>query len=102
MTELERLGDRMANIENAIERITVCTQSIAENVKVIAVLEERHAETSRAIERAFQVMKEIEVRVRVVEVELPGLKEIRQWVMTGVLTTVGFVGAAVVALVVNR
>lgn len=99
MSEMET---RVSMLEAAINEIRDSTKSIAESISAIKVLEERHAESSRAIERAFLELKDIELRVRVVEVELPGLKEIRQWVMAGVLSTVAIIGVAVIALVINK
>lgn len=100
--DLEGVNHRLTVVESAIEEIRDATRSIAESVRSIAVLEERHANTAQAIERSFSAMEKLEVRIRAIEVELPGLKEIRGWVVGGVLSISGIVGAAVIALVVVK
>jgi len=100
--DLEGVSRRLTVVESAIEEIKDATKSIAESVRSIAVLEERHAEASRAMGRIFDGMKDIESRLRPIEADMPGLREIRRWVVGGVLSITSIVGAAIIALVVVK
>ena len=100
--DLEGVNRRLTVVESAIEEIRDATKSIAESVRSIAVLEERHAQTSQAMARIFEAMKDVEARLRPIENDMPGLREIRRWVVGGVLSITSIVGAAIVALVVVK
>lgn len=100
-SDFDLIERRLDVVERAIEEIRDATRSIAESVSKIVLLEERHAETTRALERAFGALKEVEHRLREIEVELPGLREVRRWVLGMVFGVLGAVGTAVLALVVR-
>lgn len=100
--DLEGVNHRLTVVESAIEEIRDATRSIAESVQSIARLEERHAQTAQTLGRLFDDAKEVEKRVRVIEADMPGLREIRRWVVGGVLSITSIVGAAIIALVVVK
>ena len=80
-------------------------QVIAENLERLATLEQKHLETREALNRAFDAIKVTETeikttdeRVRKIELELPTLKLIRQWVIAGVVGCAGLLGVTVFKL----
>jgi hypothetical protein len=79
---LEGQGRQLARIDDTLTQVS----KILEN---LGRLEERQAETTRAIERAFEAIADKDTRLKVVEIEVPSLKEVRRWVITGVLSTIG-------------
>ncbi len=100
--DLDGVNRRLTVVESAIEEIKDATRSIAESVRAIAVLEERHSQTAQTLGRMFDDVKAVDGRVRVIETDMPGLREIRRWVVGGVLSITSIVGAAIIALVVVK
>jgi len=96
--ELER---RLTRVEDAVVEIRESTKQIATAVQQLALLEAHHAETRSGLTRAFAAIKEQNDRLMAIEVHMPGLKELRKWVISGVLAVCGTVGLAIVALVVR-
>jgi predicted nucleic acid-binding Zn-ribbon protein len=101
-----------STMQGALGEIRDGIKEIAHNTGKLALLEERHAETRDGLNRAFDAIKECEdqhdrhieaynERMRPIEAALPGLKELRRWVIAGILAIVGVVGTAVVTLVVS-
>lgn len=102
--DLRILEHRVGTVETAISEIRDAVTAIARGVDTLASLEVRHAETRSALERAFaaiakaeQEATDLESRVRAVEIAMPGLKEVRAWVIGGILAVVGILGTAVLA-----
>ena len=82
---------------------------IAKSTNKLAQLEIRHAETRDSLERAFdeiaglhKVDKENDMRLKLIEIEIPGLKETRSWVLRAMLAVLGVVGTAMVGMVVLK
>lgn len=95
-------GDRLTRLETVVERIEEAIQGIRDSFAALTRLEERHAETREALGRAFEGIEKMDERVRAVETEMPSLKQVKQWVYSGVGFTVATVGAAVIYLVVRH
>lgn len=79
---------RLNRIEDTLERVS-------ETLGKLAVLEQRHIETREAIERSFSEIKALNERMRVVELDMPMLRQIKNWIVSGVVAVVGVVGMAV-------
>ncbi|MFA5630333.1 MAG: hypothetical protein WC997_02375 [Porticoccaceae bacterium] len=77
-------------------------KSVSESLRLLATLEQRHLETREALARAFSAVDENDKRIRAVEVEIPTLKMVRGWVITGVVGCTSLCGIAVFQLIVNR
>ncbi len=103
------LEHRLNSVERAVEKIADAVQEIASNTTQIAKLEVRHAETRDSLERAFDEIGRLQGecakfddRLKVIEVEMPGLKETRALVMKGILVVLGVVALAVIGLVIPK
>lgn len=79
---------RLNRIEDTLERVS-------ETLGKLAVLEQRHIETREAIERSFSEIKALNERMRAVELDMPMLRQIKNWIVSGVVAVVGVVGMAV-------
>ena len=106
--EVDVLAHRVTTVEAAVNEIKDAVATIASAVQAIAALEAHHSETRNGLERAFNAIanvekevKEFDKRLRDIEVAMPGLKEVRTWVICGVLATVAIVGGAMAAMVVR-
>lgn len=82
---LARIDERHINIAESLVKV-IDTQGL-------------HASRLAAIERS--IPNELDKRLGSIETSMPGLKETRGWVMGGILSGVGMIGLAVVALVLK-
>lgn len=103
------LEHRIDCVERAVEKIADAVQEIAKSTSQLAQLEIRHAETRDGLERAFDEIgclqktdKETDLRLKAIEVDMPGLKETRSWVLRAMLAVLGVVGTAMVGMVVLK
>lgn len=104
--DLNANGDRLllyrvAQLEAAVGEIRDAVKSIDKSLQTFASIGTQSNETRAAVKRAFEAIESLERRVQEVEIELPALKLVRNWVIGGVVSVVGSVGAAAVALVLR-
>ncbi len=71
-------GDRI------IASIQRSTAEISASLSALVRLEEQHAETRRALERAFNALKDADQRMEKVENEMPTLRLVQKWVFATV------------------
>ncbi|WP_322999967.1 hypothetical protein [Castellaniella sp.] len=79
---LEEVHGTMTKVAAALERLTR--------------LEERHAHTATALERAFSAISKLENRLSALERQQPMQKLASHWVINGVWAAAGVVGAMIV------
>lgn len=82
---------RLGMIEKTLE-------AIRDNLTQLAQLEQKHIETREAVGRAFEQIESHDTRLRNVEQEMPTLKLVRGWVVSGVIGIVGLLGVALFRL----
>lgn len=92
------LAERVTNLEKATESISTAVKSIDESLKVLTKLDMKHDETRDGLGRAFKELEDHEARMRTIEAEMPTMKLVRGWALTGALSLLGLVGLAVVGL----
>lgn len=92
---------RITALEGSVNEIRSAVKSIDASLQVLARLEQRHAETRDGLERAFEELKDHEVRVRDIEAEMPTTKLVRGWVITAVVGTLGIVGVTALKLTMS-
>lgn len=109
MPNLSVLEHRVSVVEGAVDRIADAVQEIAKSTSMIAALEARHAETRDGLERAFTEIAKLESadekkgeRITAIEIDMPGLREMRKYIVSGVIGIVGIVGTAIVGLVLLK
>lgn len=78
-----------------LNRIEDTLEKVSETLGKLAVLEQRHLETREDIERSFSEIKALNERMRAVELDMPMLRQIKNWIVSGVVAVVGVVGMAV-------
>ena len=78
-----------------LNRIEDTLEKVSETLGKLAVLEQRHIETREAIERSFSEIKALNERMRAVELDMPMLRHVKNWIVSGVVAVVGVVGMAV-------
>ena len=111
--EVQILTHRVTSVEttlrDTIGEIRDGIREIATNTGKLAVLEERHAETRDGLERSFDEIQKLqdyqrglEARTHLIEVEIPGLRETRGWVVKAIIGVITLVGVAIVGLVLIK
>jgi hypothetical protein len=73
--------------------------SISDSLRQLANLEQKHAETRDSLNRAFDQIKDLSIRLNTMELEMPTLKLIRGWNIAGVVGILGLVGISIIKLV---
>lgn len=108
----EMIAYRLSNLEKSTSEMAVAVKSMAESLAILATIEVQHKETREALGRCFRdieknkteqavINKDIEIRTKSMEVEMPMLKMVRGWNIAGVTGVFALVGLAIVALVVK-
>ncbi|OFZ67394.1 MAG: hypothetical protein A2V79_09285 [Betaproteobacteria bacterium RBG_16_56_24] len=95
------LDVRVTNLERVVERVSVAVESIDESLKTLTKLDVQHTEIAKAVERAFEVSRDHETRIRAIESEMPTLKLVRRWALSGMATFAGALCLAIIALVLK-
>lgn len=90
---------RVEQLEEAVGEIRDAIKSIDKSLRLFTVVQTQYSATRVTIRRAFAELETLGKRLQAVEMELPTLKLVRNWVIGGVLALLGTVGAAAVALV---
>jgi chromosome segregation ATPase len=91
---------RLNSIERAITALTATNVRVVEAVETLVRLEERHdATAARLVELATEV-KAQRKDLDEIKVAMPGLKEMRKYVVMGIVTGALMIGGALLKLVV--
>lgn len=96
------LGVRVSNLEKVVEKVTVAVESIDTSLQTLARLEERHSETRNGLARAFAEISDHETRLRNIEAEMPTMKMVRGWVITGVVGILSLAGVALWSVITSH
>lgn len=85
----ERWGE---SVERTLSETSKALQQISQTMAMIAeanrAAEERHDDFKATMSRAFVCLDEHETRLRSIETHMPGLKEVRKWIVAGILAIV--------------
>lgn len=84
--------------EYRISLVEQTLKSINDNLAQLATLEQKHFETRDALARAFKHLEDQDERLRSLETEMPLLKMVRSWVITGVVGIVALLGTSLINL----
>lgn len=83
-----------------LEMIEKTLQAIAESLDRLATLEAQHSQTRETLGRFFNAIEKYDDRVARIEREMPTLKLIRGWVISGVISLIGLVALMIAKLFV--
>lgn len=75
---------------------------IRDHLASIATQAARADEREKNVDSKLTMILDIDRRVRTIEQRMPGLVEVRRWIIYAVLGVIGIVGATVLALAVER
>lgn len=94
------VGARLEAIQDSIGEIKDRLDSVGAALLNLTKLETMHTQHSEALGRAFGEIKLLQERVSNAEREMPGLIEMRKWVVTGIVAGIGMVMAALFKLAI--
>lgn len=97
--EARIISTQLGHLVNETKRNADAVAAIGESLHVLTRLEESQGNVVEKLKEGSMRMSDHERRLQIVEQELPGLRELRKWVIAGVLAGVGMVGAALFKLV---
>jgi hypothetical protein len=81
-----------------VSQLEKVIESIDNSLKTLVALEVKHTQTATALERAFGEIEKHNTRLKCMEVEMPTIKLVRGWVITGVIAMVGLLGVEIINL----
>ncbi len=84
--EMTRQGDTLVGIN--------------ESLRTLTRVEEAQIHIKERLSEGSKKLTDHEARLLVIEQQMPGLKELRRWVIGGILSGIGMIGIALVKLVI--
>lgn len=102
----EVLSEQVRGVSSRIDGIDTTLRAVAESLTAFVRLEERHAALIKQVETLVDTMashyreddrlhEAIDTRIGKIERDIPGLKEVRRWVITALLGLASLVGIGV-------
>lgn len=86
---VDRLADTLANHSQKVDHKL---DGIASLLTSLVRVEERQATTNARLLEGAETMRDHEVRIEKIEIQMPSLLEKSKWVVLGVLAVIGFIG----------
>lgn len=90
----------LEHLRGDIQRLNDTMQAIATETRQLAEIRTMQSHIQTRLADGTVTIGKHEERLQSIERDLPGLKELRRWVITGVLAGVGMMGTALVKLVI--
>lgn len=98
---LEVLAYRVSLTEKAIEEIRDASRNIEKSLNLLAQLEQHHVATREKMLELQTDHNDLDLRVRVLETEMPSLKMVKGWVIAGTIGIVSLFGVALFKMLVK-
>ena len=89
-------------LQYRLETLEKAVQSIDESLKALADQRIEVDHIRKDTDQAHENIRIMDSRLKTVEIALPGLQEVRQWVIWGVIGTIAIVGTGVIAMVLKQ
>jgi hypothetical protein len=98
-TSNETLGVILGAVKDDVTELGVKVDKLSEAVGTLSRIEQRQIGIVDEMARGAIIHKEFDTRLGLIEVVMPGLIEVRRWVMAGMVAGVGMMFVAVASLV---
>ena len=95
------LEHRANRSEDVVDRVEVKLDRIVTTLDSLVRIEERQIVINTRLNEGTVAMALQSERISRLEVAMPGLKELRAWVITGVLSGIGMMGASLIHLILK-
>lgn len=111
-SEAQLIGQMLQVLQSDARDTKVSVEEINKSLQVLTRLEAQHAETRGALQRAFDTIQKVDEkfdgkvskhdeRLQAIEIVMPGLKEMRKWVIGVALGGVTLIFLALARLVLK-
>lgn len=100
--ELGELRGVVKGVDGKVDDLRTSMAKLTEAMTQVVRLEVKHDQVAAGTSALRDRQDLLDRRVDVLEREMPGLVEARQWIVRAMVTVVGLVGMAVIGLVVIR
>lgn len=98
--EVSVIVARVDHVHEEVKKLSASYEKVSEALLILARLESAHNTIIDRLRDAGDKFKDHETRLKDIEANMPGLKELRKWVMLGILSGVGMMFAALFKLVI--
>lgn len=98
---LARLEERVLGIADDMSDLKLSNRSMAESLKILAILEERHRTSDEAMKRMFEAIDANAKRIESLELQMPNLSLASSWVFRAVLAIMALTGITYLATVIK-
>ena len=107
----DQLPHRVQRLEEGVDRLTDAVDqqgrkldnkldSIGQSISLLVRIDERQVAIAERLQLGAATMQKHEERLSSIEATMPGLKEMRTYVVAGVVAGAGMIGVALLKLVV--
>jgi hypothetical protein len=97
---VDSLTRDVSRVEGTVDGMDKKLDTLGEAMLLLTRLEERHASVQLRLMEGSKTMAIFGDRLSSIENKMPGLSEMRLWVISGILAGVGMIGAGVIKLVI--
>lgn len=92
--DLAILNHRLESLHADLVDVKAAMRDVASALVKLTLLEERQAQSSEALQRAFSVLERVEARLATLEAAQPMSRLVNKWVTAGVWSACGLIGVA--------
>jgi hypothetical protein len=100
-TRLQKLEQGHDMLSRDYSRLNDAIVKISESLMALVVIQEQNKSIMQCIERQSSTIDKLDARIDVIELQMPQLIELRQWVMVGLGFIVSAVIVSLIALVIK-
>lgn len=95
MNEIETvqiIGAKLDSLKNELNDQKAILRELSVSLTLLAKVEERQANTSAALDRAFLAIEKLDLRLQAAENKLPAFSQTAMWVERAIIALVAIVG----------
>lgn len=96
------LSAKLETLHEDVGEIKTSLNKLADAITKLALVEERQAESAKALERAFKALEKLESRVSAIEIKMPEADKANKWIDRAIwaaLATIGWFALKKIGLV---
>jgi len=100
-TRLQKLESGHDMLSRDYSRLNDAIVKISDSLSALVIIQEENKTIMQCIERQSSTIDKLDARIDVIELQMPQLIELRQWVMVGIGFIVSAVIVSLIALVIK-
>lgn len=98
--EARVINVRLDQLSSSVERLANVFEEMQKQMHVLTAMKVQQDHINAQLATGAETMTKHAERIGKIESDMPGLRELRRWVITGVLAGLGMMGAALGKLVI--